>query len=445
MARNILRRIVTIVALMTGLVVGMASNGAAQIFPPKRPIPIPLPLLPALLEITAGDQHTCVRKHDGTVYCWGDDALGQVGPSTTTCKANGTLIATEPCVDTPTYVTQLSTIASQIVAGASHTCALNAGFAECWGSNLFGELGNNASGIGTQQTLPQNVLNSPLFTVLAAGPNVTCGLSQTGIFCWGQGPLRSLASSVSKPTLVEATYTSSGFYSSLTVGKQFACFNSTASLFNENDCQGIDNDDQLGIPHNPAPFVMPIDTGFGHTGQPFIDFLWASSLSPVLRASAGLDYVCADMTNGTVQCVGNNLNGKLGSGLNNATNPNATPVVSSSGSLLLHGVTSGLSHACALDSGGNAWCWGLNQSGELGTGSTASGSSNFAQPVSGGHTFRMLAAGAHHTCGIGTDDYVYCWGDNEFGQLGIGKNALPSPNGFGSATSTGTPQQVPAF
>ena len=399
-------------------------------------------------------------SYDGTVYCWGDNLSGQIGiPSTTTCKAVGALIANEPCVDTPRLVTQLLQLGSQIVAGFAHTCALNAGIAECWGSNTFGELGDGTA--GNQRTLPQNVLNSPVFTVLTAGPNATCGLSQTGVYCWGVVPFASQATtSVATPHIMDGMH-NPGFFSSLVVGQQFACFVAVGSLQNENDCQGIDNDGQLGIPSNTSLFQMPTTcnpqlVSGGNSLMPpclpnqkpipFTDFLFPSSLSPVLRASAGLDYVCADVSNGNVQCVGNNLSGRLGSGLGGATNPNAAAVVNASGSSLqLHGVTTGLAHACALDANGYAWCWGRNQFGELGFGITGAGTFNFAQPVAGARKFRMLAAGGQHTCGIGTDNYVYCWGDNEFGQLGVGKNGLTGGTGFGVPTSTGTPTQVPAF
>jgi alpha-tubulin suppressor-like RCC1 family protein len=82
----------------------------------------------------------------------------------------------------------------------------------------------------------------------------------------------------------------------------------------------------------------------------------------------------------------------------------------------LHGVTTGRTHACALDPFGAAWCWGNGDAGQAGNGSY--GIYRGAVPVSGGKVFRALAAGLDHTCGLATDSRIYCWGDNYYGQLG---------------------------
>ena len=112
--------------------------------------------------------------------------------------------------------------------------------------------------------------------------------------------------------------------------------------------------------------------------------------------------------------------------------------------LQLHGVTTGATHACALDASGNAWCWGLGATAKSETRRPAGNTASFAQPVAGGITFRALAAGTQHTCGIGTDNNVYCWGDNEYGQLGVGYHNLGF-SGFNYVDRIGTPQRVPAF
>src|SRR5437868_822247 len=106
MMKNTFRKL-AIAAAAVVMVAGLASNGAAQLVP-KQGIPIRLPVQPpspdTLIEITAGIQHTCAHKYDGSIFCWGDDALGQIGISgTTLCKMAGSLTATEPCVDTPHY------------------------------------------------------------------------------------------------------------------------------------------------------------------------------------------------------------------------------------------------------------------------------------------------------------------------------------------------------
>jgi alpha-tubulin suppressor-like RCC1 family protein len=84
----------------------------------------------------------------------------------------------------------------------------------------------------------------------------------------------------------------------------------------------------------------------------------------------------------------------------------------------------GLAHSCALTADGHAWCWGLNQFGQAGTGrrTTGEGTEHSAVPVATSLRFRMLALGALHTCGLTGDGTVFCWGDNTDGRLGDGTN-----------------------
>ncbi len=87
-------------------------------------------------------------------------------------------------------------------------------------------------------------------------------------------------------------------------------------------------------------------------------------------------------------------------------------------SIGLTAVTAADGHACALTNDGAAWCWGSNDQGQLGDGSTAA--SLAPVPVAGGLTFTMLSAGAYNTCGLAPDGAAYCWGWNDVGQLGDG-------------------------
>jgi hypothetical protein len=82
-------------------------------------------------------------------------------------------------------------------------------------------------------------------------------------------------------------------------------------------------------------------------------------------------------------------------------------------------VTVGEAHTCALTIQGQAFCWGSNDVGALGSG-TETGIEVTPVPVAGGRTFRQLTAGSHHTCGVTANDRLFCWGLNHLGQLGDG-------------------------
>lgn len=146
-------------------------------------------LRPALVDgnlafraLSAGNIHTCGLTVDGIVYCWGSNENGQLGNG-------GNATQGDP---TPTPVaTQLRF--SLVSAGYDHTCALTAdGTAFCWGSNARGQLGNG-SPPPLQSLIPVPVAGALVFAALAAGTLHTCGITPVGaVYCWGANPFGQL-------------------------------------------------------------------------------------------------------------------------------------------------------------------------------------------------------------------------------------------------------------
>jgi alpha-tubulin suppressor-like RCC1 family protein len=358
-----------------------------------------------ILDITAGDYHTCARKRNGNVYCWGVEG----GPT-----------------DSVPHL--IWTGAKQIDAGFSHTCGLNSsGAAFCWGGGNQGQLGLGNGQFTTYNT-PWQVAGpgwngTPLtYTSIGAGGYSTCGTTSTGVFCWGLlGNTLNPSQGVASPTLVtNAGGTSYNGFTSLAVGYDHACgYINWAEVAN---CWGGDNFGQVGVDKATAIF---------YPGTSIVMFTMPNQLgNAVARVSAGYDYTCADMTGGGVECFGLNLYGVLGNGTAGLGTETFIPQTVS-GSQQFHGVSTGTYHACALNQTGAAFCWGYGVSGELGNGMAMSSST--PQTVTGGRTYRAIAAGKYHTCAIGTDNHIYCWGQNNTRQLGtwiFDANGNVLTNGF---------------
>lgn len=135
---------------------------------------------------------------------------------------------------------------------------------------------------------------------------------------------------------------------------------------------------------------------------------------PVLAmVSPGPEHTCGLSSTGEAFCWGENGDGRLGNGL---IPDSPTPVAVIGGEHYVD-LSSGSTHTCAVAVGGTGFCWGGNGNGQLGVTALPGGSREPA-PVDGGLSYRTIAAGAITSCGILSDDAVYCWGDNPNGNLG---------------------------
>ena len=373
------------------------------------------------VDITAGDYHTCARKFNGNVYCWGKEG----GPNI-------------PSASTVLQMALTFQGASQIDAGANHTCVLaTAGAAaHCWGANDQGQLGLangqyspiSAGPVAAPITPPGWPAQGTLaFTSISAGGSSTCGQAPSGVYCWGQlGNLSDPRTGVAAPFPISTSNSATA----LAVGGLHGCV--YIGPIRETDCWGADAFGQAGSdpantfyypnsnPLIPKMVIFTIATGLGQSA---------------LRVSTQKNFTCADLVNGTIQCFGDNEFGSLGNGQSGWGVFTHVPQTVGNGQRL-HGVSAGAHHACALDDNSTAWCWGAGLYGQLGNGSSVQVAAT-PQPVTQGRQYRAIAAGLNHTCAIGTDNHIYCWGQVNFRQLGtriFGRNRFTGvfevTNGF---------------
>jgi alpha-tubulin suppressor-like RCC1 family protein len=146
---------------------------------------------------------------------------------------------------------------------------------------------------------------------------------------------------------------------------------------------------------------------------------------PALAVAAGKGHSCAITNAGAVQCWGDNEFGQLGNGKTDTRSRRPVAVAGLTEAAIA--ITTGAFHSCALTRGGAVLCWGENVSGELGNGTTMNSSTPVA--VSGLSAAAVaVAAGRGHTCALTRAGAVQCWGDNQFGQLGNGTtHGSPAP------------------
>jgi alpha-tubulin suppressor-like RCC1 family protein len=145
----------------------------------------------------------------------------------------------------------------------------------------------------------------------------------------------------------------------------------------------------------------------------------ASAALTFRRVSGGSDYTCGVTTGDQAYCWGVNNLGQLGNG---TTDDNAATPVAVAGGLRFRQVEAGGGHACGVTTDNRAYCWGWNDLGQLGDGTRLDRSTPV--PVAGGLRFRQVSAGQYHSCGVTTADLAYCWGYNRQGQAGDGSSVI---------------------
>jgi alpha-tubulin suppressor-like RCC1 family protein len=349
-----------------------------------------------IVEIGVGFLHVCARDLYRYYYCWGDDDLGQLGDGRYNLDGGvgpnngGLVVSTNPIKLAIQGVQPV-----QIAVGKLHSCVvddphLDAGLSvECWGSNLYGELGHDAGtsgdvwygGVFAAHPTPIEVPLAPDLEGMTLGYNMGCYLrtSSNGVWCWGlndsyqllgvaTGNLgsSSLPIAVPGPGNVGTLGYQAGLRQVAAHSGSHACVRDEATMGNV-WCWGENDYGALG------------------TGAPIgaISQVVEVPITSVNDVRVGPDETCAIVgTAANIACWGSNANGQLGHGneldptcgsSQTACNANPIFVQASDAGVPIRGVTQitlGESFVCALKDDGTVWCWGEGANGRLGGGDT---------------------------------------------------------------------------
>jgi alpha-tubulin suppressor-like RCC1 family protein len=293
----------------------------------------------------------------------------------------------------------------QLAAGAQHSVALHAdGTVYAWGNNSHGQLGNGEAGEGLLSARPVRVRNLTDIVALAARANHTLALRADGtVWAWGQNDRGQLGdgSQVDRPMPLQVNALTG--VALISTGRQHSFAvrsDGTLWVWGANDGGRFGNG----------------SAGWGEVSTTPIRVL---ALSDVIAATAGYGQSFAIKKDGTLWAWGENSDGKLGLGTFTDTETLPTQVVDLRA---VTGIATQAVHIMARTGDGQLWAWGSdNGSGQFGDGTTTAS----ALPVTvrrqpNGEPTALALGWAHSVIRL-ANGQVWTWGNNWYGQLGIGE------------------------
>ncbi len=404
---------------------------------------VPLPM--SATDVATSNAASCAVLTDGTVRCWGDNQYGTLGDGTTTSS------------HVPVTVMGVSD-AREILREYRTFCTIGTGGSlRCWGYNTAGALGtrvpvdyetvpvtrepsgvleawmvnyalcwrmsdgvrcagnnrNGQFGDGLRAPLTQNgdppirVPGLDAMRTVHSGLGHACGIQDGRVYCWGRSGegqiLRPTLYAESAVTVVDQAGVAPTDFTEVSFGFNHGCGIRLGALY----CWG--------------------SSEWNKAGQPSAES-YASAVSGLLgvqHVSAGRDGTCVIVDAGPpdgrqVLCWGQNNRGQTGGPTANTTEPTLVDIPG--GEEIAVAIDD--NHTCAIQESaagsgqGSVYCWGANDSGQLGR--DTGGADGAPGLVSGITDATQLGVGRDFTCALRAGGTVVCWGANTTGQLGDG-------------------------
>ena len=352
--------------------------------------------------LSLGDQRSCAISAAGPLKCWGNAYVGN--------GQNSSYLSI-------VQVFGLESGAQQVALGTRLSCAIAAGGGvKCWGRAPVGD------GTTAVRNVPTDVVGVGSGALaVAAGYNHGCAVTAThGVRCWGVNDNGQLGDNTT--TQRNSSVDVIGVANALAVaaGQSHSCALISGGGVK---CWGDNSVGQLG-------------DGSLFDRQTAVDVTGLGGAATAIAAGGG--ETCAIVA-GALKCWGANTSGQVGDGsTTNRSSPTAVLGLTTG----VAQIAVGGAHACARTAGGAAYCWGANDEGQIGDGTTVDRLSPAA--VSGlADDVVEIGAGINHSCARLADDTIGCWGLGGAGGLGTGLDG--SYNEVVPVRIAGLPTQVTAL
>ena len=339
-----------------------------------------------------------------------------------------------------TIVWNTSLNSQRSVSGTYRTCSIMSGSVYCWGRNARGQLGNGQSTGGNPENpstadsyIPvkvrkdSGVLAGKVVTDMFAAQFHNCALAEGKVYCWGynnQGQLgQGNTTDSSVPVEVGGALTGKTVTAIGGTGN-VSCAIAEGKIY----CWGNNAYGSVGVNNATSYYTTPQIVVAGNTATTLPTSYTATKLS----TSGSRSYLMCAIADAKAYCWGPNQVGQVGDGT--TTSPRRLPTkVVDTGVLSGKTITSisqdgyidvasgGYPHVCVVASG-SVYCWGENNSGQLGRAAGNTTDSNvpvavYSSGVLSGKTIDDAGVGLRHSCVLAGGE-VYCWGLNSSGQVG---------------------------
>lgn len=314
--------------------------------------------------ISSGRSYSCGIA-GGELFCWGENYKGLIGDDT----------VTETKINTPLKIGARIDWEKVESEGFSN-CAIASGELFCWGINTYGQLGDGST---ENRKKPVRTGTDSNWKKLSLGTNYSCAQADDDLFCWGTNPLIFYNNyNPSTPQKIGKINT----WEKISAGNHI-CGISEGDIF----CWGsINNNGELGTGDtNPVAVEKRITFNGGWT-----------DISVAETSSCGINNSERYCKEGSRPGFFTKSDDKTG----------------------WKSIVMGITHSCGIIND-DLFCWGKNNYGQLGNGTVNDSSLKDPIIINGKNIWQEVSIGESYTCGI-IENELYCWGRNNFGQLGDG-------------------------